>query len=102
MEEDSDNEFTSDTYSEWLSRSTQEAAWYNSGGGFSSFFDRPSWQKDAINNYFNSYDTLLNNDKSLETKRFNADGRRFPDLSAQSVNYVICDGMYIIIYLYVP
>ena len=61
-----------------------EYAWEYSGGGFSTLFDRPSWQDNAVSNYLNTVSTLP--DKS----RFNINGRGYPDISAVSVDYVIC------------
>ena len=69
---------------------TGETAWLYSGGGFSDYFDAPSWQTSAISAYFS------NNDISFpDESRFSRSGRAYPDLSAQSVNYVVViDGEY--------
>ncbi|KZT38182.1 family S53 protease-like protein [Sistotremastrum suecicum HHB10207 ss-3] len=56
-----------------------------SSGGFSNYFDQPSYQSDAVNTY-------LDTAGLLEIGRFNASGRAFPDVSAQGVNFVIVNG----------
>jgi len=62
---------------------TEEVAWYYSGGGFSLFFDRPGYQDDAVNNYFSQ-------DISYpKKKQYSNYGRGLPDISAQSVEYII-------------
>jgi len=67
-----------------LDKSTGETAWVDSGGGFSWFFSRQSWQNDAVNEYFNTVSKL-----PTET-RYNSLGRGYPDISAQSVSFIIC------------
>merc|ERR550539_1787270 len=67
-----------------VSDTTGETAWLYSGGGFSIYFDAPEWQTSAISNYFAS--------ESIEfpsESRYVSTGRAYPDLSAQSVDYVI-------------
>jgi len=62
---------------------TEEVAWSYSGGGFSLFFDRPGYQDQAVTNYFDQ-------DISYPRKgQYNADGKGIPDISAQSVEYII-------------
>jgi len=63
---------------------TNESGWYYGGGGFSVFFDSQSWQQEAISSYFNSGVQLPN------SARYRSTGRGYPDISAQSVNYIIC------------
>ncbi|KAF7332404.1 Peptidase S53 domain-containing protein [Mycena kentingensis (nom. inval.)] len=58
-----------------------------SGGGFSNYFARPSYQDTAVNNYM----------KRLPSRTyyglFNRSGRAFPDVSAQSYNFrIFVDG----------
>jgi tripeptidyl-peptidase-1 len=70
-------------YTDDVDVNTQEKGWYNSGGGFSVLFDRPSFQDEAVANYFAS-DIVF-----PDSSRYNADGRAHPDLSAQSTLYII-------------
>ena len=53
-----------------------------SSGGFSNIFARPSYQDDAVAGYLKQ---LGNTNAGL----FNTEGRAFPDVSAQGVNFVI-------------
>lgn len=62
--------------------STDEIAWSYSGGGFSNYFDRPSWQESAVTTYLEIADLDL-------SCSWNEDGRGYPDISAQSVDFVI-------------
>merc|ERR1712187_1105684 len=50
-----------------------------SGGGFSNFFRRPSWQDTAVNSYLNS---AAGGAGLHEAKRFNKSGRAYPDVAA--------------------
>src|SRR4051794_38413682 len=61
-----------------------EGAWTGSGGGFSSVFGRPSYQDAAVSSW-------LTNDKThtAVTKYFNSSGRAYPDVAAQSTNFVV-------------
>lgn len=68
-----------------IASDTTEEAWTYSGGGFSSFFDQKSFQKEAINYYLNNNDNLPDSSKYVST------GAGYPDLSAQSEDFVICD-----------
>jgi len=63
---------------------TGETAWLDSGGGFSLYFERPSWQDDAVEQYFATASNLP------DSSKYNADGRGYPDISAQSVDFIIC------------
>eukprot|EP01084_Bolivina_argentea_P255178 429118_1 len=63
---------------------TGEEAWLYSGGGFSMYFDAPDWQTNAINSYLNDADITL-----PDSARYTSTGRAYPDISAQSVDYVI-------------
>ncbi|KAK4946024.1 Tripeptidyl-peptidase sed2 [Elasticomyces elasticus] len=51
-------------------------------GGFSNYFPRPSWQDDTI------YDYLVNLGDTNQGY-FNATGRAYPDVAAQSVRYLV-------------
>jgi len=62
---------------------TEETAWYYSGGGFSIYFDEPEWQHDAVSNYF-SQDI-----EYPDPERYSVGMRGVPDVSAQSVDYII-------------
>lgn len=53
------------------------------GGGFSDYWGAPSWQKDATKNYVSNKTNLP------PAKVFNATGRGYPDLAAQSEGYVV-------------
>ncbi|CAD6453135.1 2aceba83-2327-4523-8826-632c26887149 [Sclerotinia trifoliorum] len=54
---------------------------YVSGGGFSRYFPRPSWQDAAVKPYLSSLPKNI-------TKYFNATGRAFPDIAAQGYDYI--------------
>ncbi|KAI2464274.1 DHS-like NAD/FAD-binding domain-containing protein [Annulohypoxylon bovei var. microspora] len=58
-----------------------------STGGFSNYFARPEWQKDAVDEYVL---TINGSHKGL----YNETGRAFPDISATGTNYVIQVGGY--------
>jgi len=69
--------------------STGETAWYYSGGGFSNYFDMPHWQSIAVENYLETVAEVPDSD------RFDAQNAAYPDISAQSVTYiVVIDGEY--------
>ncbi|OQS02829.1 tripeptidyl-peptidase [Thraustotheca clavata] len=51
-----------------------------SGGGFSSFYTRPSYQKNAVLHY-------LNSSKLPPSSYFNSSGRGYPDISAFGTHY---------------
>ncbi|CZT48511.1 related to Tripeptidyl-peptidase sed3 [Rhynchosporium secalis] len=52
-----------------------------SGGGFSDFFPRPSWQNADVSSW------LSTKADPKYTQYFNASGRAYPDISAQGVNF---------------
>lgn len=54
---------------------------YTGGGGFSYYFDRPDYQSDAVSAYVS--DTVGDEYSGL----FNPNGRGYPDLSGQSLNF---------------
>ncbi|RDX41878.1 family S53 protease [Lentinus brumalis] len=60
---------------------TPEVAAPFSGGGFSNIFARPDYQSTAVEGYL---DALGGTNAGL----FNSTGRAFPDVSAQSVNFI--------------
>lgn len=64
--------------------STGETAWYYSGGGFSSYFAVPDWQQNAVSTYFASDGVTF-----PAQERYTQSMRGVPDISAQSVDYVI-------------
>lgn len=61
-----------------------EGAWSGSGGGFSSVFGRASYQDAAVKNWL-ANDTT----HAAVSSYFNSSGRAYPDIAAQSTNFVI-------------
>lgn len=61
-----------------------EAAWSDSGGGFSSVFGRPSYQNSTVNNWL-ATDTT----HKAVSSYFNSSGRAYPDVAAESTDFVI-------------
>ncbi|KAJ6460107.1 tripeptidyl peptidase A [Mycena vitilis] len=57
-----------------------------SGGGFSNYFSRPSYQDAAVKGFLN------NLPKGTFSGLFNSSGRAFPDVSAQSDNFRVFIG----------
>jgi len=62
---------------------TYPAAMITTGGGFSNYVARPSYQKEAVSAY------LASKVKLPPATRFNKANRGFPDVSALGHNYVI-------------
>ncbi|KAF8989711.1 peptidase S8/S53 domain-containing protein [Cyathus striatus] len=60
------------------------ANYRGSGAGFSNYFPRPKYQDEAVAAYLKKLGTKY-------TGLFNATGRAFPDISAQSSNFPIID-----------
>jgi tripeptidyl-peptidase-1 len=61
---------------------------YASGGGFSNYFNRPTWQDDAVNQYLSSVSP-----NEVDPNMYNRSGRAYPDLAANGQQYaVIWDG----------
>jgi tripeptidyl-peptidase-1 len=58
-----------------------------SGGGFSTYFAQPAWQKQAVTGYLSK-----RNSTSLTAPGYNQNGRGFPDISLLSVNYQVFIG----------
>ncbi len=52
-----------------------------SGGGFSTFFERPAWQKDAVESYFRKVRS--------PSSGFNIRGRAIPDISIVAVKFLV-------------
>ena len=66
-----------------------ERCGWTSGGGFSNYFPRPTWQVPVATHYLKT-STLL-----PPTKYFNSQGRIYPDISLVSHNFLInTDGTY--------
>ncbi len=63
---------------------SQQGGVITSGGGFSTFFSRPSWQTDAVTYYM---DNLSGGD--VPTSGYNPLGRGYPDFSMIGVNYQV-------------
>ncbi|KAI3393429.1 hypothetical protein diail_4265 [Diaporthe ilicicola] len=60
-----------------------EAAWSSSGGGFSYLFPQPSYQAAAVKSW------VASGTASSVSAYFNASGRAYPDVAAQSTDFVI-------------
>jgi len=60
-----------------------EIAWQDSSGGVSVRWERPAWQKDAVQNY------LKQTQGMPDSSKFSSTGRGFPDVAAQSVNFMV-------------
>ena len=60
-----------------------------SGGGFSSFYPQPSYQKEAVAGYF----TLAKNAGQTPIAGYNAAGRGYPDLSLAGLAYAVVIGL---------
>lgn len=55
---------------------------FTSGAGFSNYFARPSYQDDAVLNYTNALNGMYDG-------MYNASGRAYPDLAAQSQSFMV-------------
>jgi len=63
-----------------------ETIWVDGGGGFSNFSPRQTWQDSAVSSY-------LSSNKNLPaSKSYNSSGRGFPDIAAQSVDFLVMRG----------
>lgn len=60
-----------------------ESAWIDGGGGFSNYAPRQSYQSDAVSYYLSNANDLP------DSSKYNASGRGYPDIAAQSVDYEI-------------
>jgi len=63
-----------------------EIAFQISGGGFSNYFQRPLYQQKAVQAFLESAATA---GKLPPKHRYNATGRAFPDIAAQSANFPV-------------
>ncbi|KAE8352298.1 peptidase S8/S53 domain-containing protein [Aspergillus coremiiformis] len=70
------------------SRTSPERAVYFSSGGFSDYWPRPEWQDAAVSGYLESVGDQY---KGL----YNPEGRAFPDVAAQGVNFAVYDKGYL-------
>lgn len=61
---------------------SQENGVITTGGGFSTYYPMPSWQKDAAQRY-------LSKTRSRVSDGYNPRGRGFPDLSLSAVKYQV-------------
>lgn len=67
------------------------ASW--AGSGFSTFFNRPSYQEDAVSTYLETASSLPS------SYLFNSSGRAIPDVSIIGYNYeILVEGSYYIVY----
>ncbi|KAJ5729534.1 uncharacterized protein N7483_004042 [Penicillium malachiteum] len=69
---------------------------FGSGGGFSNIYERPSWQSQAVTDYFAKakltypyYESVNNNSFGANGGIYNRIGRGYPDVSAVGDNIVI-------------
>jgi len=70
-------------------QTTGETAWSYSGGTFSIYFETPEWQQNAYDHYFDQKITYP------DSARYTANMRGVPDISAQSVAYIVAvDGSF--------
>ena len=67
-----------------------ESVWSYTGGGFSSKYPAPDFQKDAIATYFDYVTKGL--PANIPKPGYNATGRGFPDISFPSVGYRVQAG----------
>jgi tripeptidyl-peptidase-1 len=58
-----------------------------SGGGFSDYYKRPSYQNTVVQNYLNSYTS-----KNSPYPGYNTTGRGYPDVSLLAYNYYVFVG----------
>jgi tripeptidyl-peptidase-1 len=54
-----------------------------SSGGFSTRWERPAWQKDAVEKF------LQNTEGMPDPSKYRSTGRGFPDIAAQSKNFMV-------------
>jgi hypothetical protein len=58
------------------------------GGGFSTYYPQPSWQKSAVSRYFASVD----GSSKAPVPGYNKNGRGYPDISAAGASYIAISG----------
>lgn len=64
-----------------------------SGGGFSNYFTRPTWQQPAADAYFAQHAP------PYASTLYNRTGRGYPDISANGANYVVAvDGAFSLVF----
>ncbi|KAK4903467.1 hypothetical protein LTR27_000398 [Elasticomyces elasticus] len=63
-----------------VSEGEQAVVRFGSGGGFSSIFERPAWQAEAVQNYLDKYSP-----SNYTEVQFNHSGRAYPDVAASTV-----------------
>lgn len=56
---------------------------YSSGGGFSNYFPRPSYQESAVASYISKIST------DVDPSMYNKSGRAYPDLAANGQSYAV-------------
>jgi tripeptidyl-peptidase-1 len=57
-----------------------------SSGGFSSYWEMPDWQKDAVAKYLTESGL-----PDQSQRQYNTSGRAYPDIAAQASNFVVID-----------
>ncbi|KAI1858727.1 uncharacterized protein JN550_012477 [Neoarthrinium moseri] len=62
-----------------------EKAWVDGGGGFSNYFDRPTWQSTQVQAW-------LSKNKDGNTQYYNTAGRAYPDVAAAATYFEIVVG----------
>jgi len=60
-----------------------------SGGGFSSYYDAPDFQKPFIETYFSAVDGTSKQPSSSSNMKYNPSGRGYPDVALMAHNYII-------------
>lgn len=70
-----------------ITGNSPESSWTGSGGGFSSIFGVPSYQNATVQKWLTTDTT-----HTAVNSYFNASGRAYPDVSAQSTDFVIAVG----------
>jgi hypothetical protein len=63
-------------------RQSQDNGIITTGGGFSTYYSRPSWQSDAVTSYFAGLSTS-------PAAGYNVNGRGYPDVSLVAVKYQV-------------
>ena len=61
---------------------------FTSGGGFSSYYGKPSWQSDAVSGYFEAAAAAGQSPAS----GYNINGRAYPDIALAGCNYAVSIG----------
>jgi len=66
-----------------------ESILITSGGGFSSYYDAPDFQKPFIKTYFSAVDGTSKQPSSGSNMKYNPSGRGYPDVALMAHNYII-------------